>query len=176
MIRLYAEYADPDALARAVPDVRAWRPTRMEAYLPYPSAAVERALAEPPSRLSRFVLAAGLGAAAGAYGLQWLLNAYLYPLDAGGRPAHFPLAFVPITFEMGVLFASITAVASVIVGGRLLRLWHPSNDVDGMETATATKFWLEAQFPGSTTEREIERMIARLREGGAIAVRTQEER
>jgi hypothetical protein len=51
------------------------------------------------------VFAAGLGAVAGAYGLQWLLNAYLYPLDAGGRPAHFPLAFVPITFEMGVLFA-----------------------------------------------------------------------
>ena len=97
------------------------------------------------------MLAAGLGAAFAGYGLQWLLQAVLYPLNVGGRPPHFPLAFVPITFEMGVLFASLTAFAAVLVGGKLLRLWYPSAEVEGIESSTASHFWLELEVeePGS---------------------------
>lgn len=143
MIRVFAEYADPQALARAIGDVRAWGPVRVEAYLPYHVREVERALAARPSRLPWIVAVAGVLGAAGAYGLQWLLDAYLYPLDVGGRPPHFPLAFVPITFEMGVLAAAFAAVIGVLVGGRLLRLWAPSSDVIGIESSTAWRFWLE---------------------------------
>jgi hypothetical protein len=143
--RFYAEYGDVGALIRAITSVRGWGAVRVETYTPYPIAEIERALDAPASRLSRSVFAAGLAAAAGAYGLQWLLNAYLYPLDVGGRPAHFPLAFVPITFEMGVLFAALTAFASVLVGARLLRLWHPSSEVEGIESATASGLWLEVE-------------------------------
>jgi hypothetical protein len=172
MTRLYAELADPEALARAIEQVRAAGPVRVEAYTPYPSPAIERALAARPPRLGVAVFAAGLGAAAGAYGLQWLLNAYLYPLDVGGRPPHFPLAFVPIAFEMGVLFASLTAFAGVIAGGRLLRLWHPSRDVDGIESATHTRAWLELET--AATGAELDRLIEILRDAGALAVRRPE--
>ena len=145
MTHLFAEYDDPSALARAIADVRAWGAVRLEAYTPYNVPEIERSLAARPSRLSIAVLVVGLCAAGGAYGLQWLLNAYLYPLDVGGRPPHFPLSFIPITFEMGVLFASLTAVISVLVGARLLRLWYPSSDVPGIESATGWKFWLEIE-------------------------------
>ncbi len=143
MIHVFAEYDDPALLASAIHQVRAWGAVRVEAYTPYYVPELERALAARPSRLSIIVLVIGLGAATGAYGLQWLLNAYDYPLDVGGRPPHFPLAYVPITFEMGVLFASFAAVASVFVAARLLRLWHPSSDVPGIESVTGWKFWLE---------------------------------
>jgi hypothetical protein len=169
MTRLYAELADPEALVGAVAAARAAGATPVEVYAPYPSHAVERALGAPRSRLSVAVLAAGLGGAAGAYGLQWLLNAYLYPLDVGGRPPHFPLAFVPITFEMGVLFASLTAFLGVLVGGRLLRLWDPSRDVDGIESATATRCWLELETDASGPD--LEELIEILRQAGALAVR-----
>jgi Protein of unknown function (DUF3341) len=145
MTRVYAEYDDPGALARAIRSARAWGRVRIEAYTPYHVAEIERALDAPPSRLSYAVLAGGLTGAAGAYGLQWLLNAYDYPIDVGGRPPHMPLSYVPITFEMAVLFASFAAIAAVLVGARLLRLWHPSSEVPGIESATGWRFWLEIE-------------------------------
>jgi hypothetical protein len=111
MIRMYAEFEEPAELVRAIERIRAAVPVRVEAYTPYPVPEIEQALAARPSRLSTAVLIAGFTGACGAYGLQWLLNAYLYPLNAGGRPPHMPLAFVPITFEMGVLFAGLTALS-----------------------------------------------------------------
>jgi hypothetical protein len=168
-MKVYAEYQDPAQLAKAIPAVRAWASVRLDAYLPYPVAEIDRALAGRPSRLSTAVFAAGLGGAAGAYGLQWLLDAYLYPLDVGGRPPHFPLAFVPITFEMGVLFAALTAFVSVIVGSRLLRLWDPSRDVEGIESATHTSFWLVVE-PGEGAA-DLDALYSLLERSGARAIR-----
>ncbi|MGE0871868.1 MAG: DUF3341 domain-containing protein [Kofleriaceae bacterium] len=145
MIRVYAEYATASELLAAIERLVPDRLGRIEAYTPYPVPGIDRALGARPSRLSISVFAGGMGAAATAYGLQWLLDGYLYPLDVGGRPPHFPLAFVPITFEMGVLFASLTAVAAVLIGGRLARLWHHSNEVEGIESSTASGFWLELE-------------------------------
>jgi ActD protein len=172
MIHVFAEYEQPAALARAIADVRAWGDARFEAYLPYHVPEIEAALAARPSRLSRIVLVAGLGAAAGAYGLQWLLNGYLYPLDVGGRPTHFPLAFVPITFEMGVLFAALAAFAAVLWRARLLRLWYPSSDVEGIESATGWKFWLEIEplAPGA----DIDELVRVLKRSGPSLIRRQE--
>jgi hypothetical protein len=147
-MRLYAEYDDPAPLVRAIHAARAWGDVRLDTYTPYYSPEIDRALATRPSRLGLVVFAGGIGAAATAYGLQWLLNGYLYPLNVGGRPPHFPLAFVPITFEMGVLFASFAAVISVFVGARLMRLWDPSRDVHGIESSTHTRFWLVAEPVG----------------------------
>jgi hypothetical protein len=172
MSRLYAEYEDPAALARAIGDVRAWgdgRGVRVEAYMPYHVPEIERALAAPPSRLAWVVFAVGLLAAAGAYGLQWLLNAYLYPLDVGGRPPHFPLSYVPITFEMGVLFAAFTAVGAVLARARLLRLWHPSSDVEGIESATAWRFWLEITPLGG--DAQLDELLEIVQRTHPIAVR-----
>jgi hypothetical protein len=152
MTHLFAEYDDPIALARAIDDARAWGPVRVEAYTPYHVPEIERALAALPSRLSIAVFVVGMSAALGAYFLQWLFNAYDYPINVGGRPPHFPLSFVPITFEMGVLFASFTAVIAVLVGARLLRLWYPSSDVPGIESVTGTKFWLEIEPLGRTAD------------------------
>ncbi len=155
MSRSFIELPNAARLAGAIRLVRERGATYVEAYTPYPVPAVEEALGARHSRLSTAVLVVGLAAAAGTYGLQWLLNAYLYPIDVGGRPAHFPLAYVPITFEMGVLFASLTAFVSVLVGGRLVRLWDPSREVHGIESATGTGFWLEVDGVDELTLWEI---------------------
>ena len=165
MSRSFIELPNASRLAGAIRLVRERGATYVEAYTPYPVPEVEEALGAllpfdrsvrlGPSRLSAAVLVVGLAAAAGTYGLQWLLDAYLYPVDVGGRPPHFPLAFVPITFEMGVLFASLTAFVGVLAGGRLLRLWDPSREVHGIESATGTGFWLEVDGVDELTLGEI---------------------
>jgi hypothetical protein len=53
-----------------------------------------------------------------------------------------PLAFVPITFEMGILGASFAAFFGVLWAGRLVRPWHPVFEADGFDSASVDKFWL----------------------------------
>ncbi len=141
--RLLAEFATEAALAAAIRELHDTGHRRLEAYLPFPSHEVEEALGRPRSRLPYAVFIAGIGAAASAYGLQWLVNGYLYPLVVGGRPPHFPLPFVIITFEMGVLFAALCAVLGTLVLGRLVRLVDQVQAVPGFESATRDRFWLE---------------------------------
>lgn len=141
--RLLAEFPTEAQLAAAIRNLRGLGHRRLEAYLPFPSHEVEDALARPRSRLPIAVFVAGIGGASGAYALQWLVNAYLYPLIAGGRPPHFPLAFVIVTFEMGVLFAGLCAFLGTLVLGRLIRLLDDVQGTPGFESATRDRFWLE---------------------------------
>ncbi len=137
-----AEYGEADALLATIPALSARGHRVVEAYTPYPVEGLDEALGRGPSRLPWLVFAVALGAALAAYALQWLLNAYLYPLNVGHRPPHYPLSFVPITFEMGILFGAFTAVFGVLLAARLMRLWDPVFEVEGFDSATNDAFWL----------------------------------
>lgn len=165
--RLLAQYLDEDALARAIHALRARGYHALEAYLPFPAVAVEDALTTP-SRLPYLCFGVGIGAAAAAYALQWLLNGYLYPLVVGGRPPHFPLTFVPITFEMGVLFASFTAFIGVLWRGRLVRLTDPVQGTPGFDSVTRDRFWLEVSAADPAFDPD--RTRADLVETGALRI------
>lgn len=161
-----AEFDSPEALARAAKALRAQGYARLDAHTPYSVDAVREALGHRRSLLPYFVLAGGIVGVAGAYGLQWWTVAYDYPLDVGGRPPHFPLAFVPITFEMGVLGAALAAFLGVLFGGRLLRLWDPVFEVEGIESASVDSFWLrvdagDAAFEPVALSRRLSELGAR---------------
>ena len=142
MRSIVAEYRDARALVLAANTLRGRGYTRLEAYTPHPVRDLDPALAAPRSRLPWIVAVCGLGGAAAAYALQWWLDAWLYPVDAGNRPPHMPLAFVPITFEMGVLAAGIAAFVAVLALGGLVRLWHPIFETRGIESVTRAGYWL----------------------------------
>lgn len=133
-----------EADAKESPDVESSGGGRLpiEAYSPYSTEEVREALGRPRSKLGWYVFAAGLFGACGAYFLEWYLVAYLYPLNVGSRPPHMPLAFVPITFEMGVLCAASTAFFGALIAGRLVRPWHPVFETEGFESVSVDRFWL----------------------------------
>lgn len=162
---LVAEFSTPEQLVHALRVMREKGYCRLDAYTPYALSEVEEALRMQRSRLPWIVFVAGIGGAGGAYFLQWYLVAYLYPLHVGGRPPHFPFAFVPITFEMGVLLAALTGFVCVLAGARLLRLWDPVFGVEGFERATIDRFWLRVEtrdprFSDQETPRELEELGA----------------
>jgi hypothetical protein len=152
---LLTEFDGPKALARAALELRRLGYSRLKAYTPYSTPEVREALALRPSPLPWFVLGGGLLGASGAYLLQWYLVAHLYPLNVGGRPPHMPLAFVPITFEMGVLLAGFSAFFAVIVLARLVKLWRPVFEVDGFESASTDKFWLRVDESDPVFDPEV---------------------
>ena len=139
---LLAEFDDEHALRVAVQ--RLWDAgfTALETFTPYPVPGVTDRLGPRPSGVTR---AAGIGALVGAssaYWLQWYLNASNYPLDVGGRPYHSAPAFVPITFELGVLFTAFTAFIAGSLAAGLFRLWRPVFEVEGIERASIDRFFV----------------------------------
>jgi hypothetical protein len=165
--RILAQYEHEDALAEAIHRLRDKGYRTLEAYVPFLAIEIEDTLTVP-SRLPYLIGCVGLLAAATAYALQWLLNAYLYPLVVGGRPPHFPLVFVIITFEMGVLFASFTAVIGVLWRGRLVRLTDEVQGTPGFDSATRDRFWLEVSAADPAFDPD--RTRADLAETGALRI------
>lgn len=158
---LLAEFSEPEGLVAAIRAMHDEGYDRLDAYSPFPLPDAEEALHVPRTRLPYVIFAIGIAAAGGAYFLQWFLVAYLYPLNAGGRPPHMPLAYIPITFEMGVLFAAFAAFFGFLARARLVRLWEPVFEVEGFERASIDRFWLEVSaddplFDREKTARELE--------------------
>jgi len=137
---LLGEFEDADAMLAAIRELRrrGWR--RMDAFTPYPVKGVDEALGLPRSDLNWRVLPfAVLGTATG-YFIQWFCNAFDYPLNVGGRPPHSAPAFIPITFESGVLSAAIFGVLVFLHLTGLPRLHVPLFDVPELARATLDRF------------------------------------
>jgi hypothetical protein len=165
---LMAEFDSGPALLSGLRALRDAGLSRLDAFTPYEVAGLEELLGVRRSRLPWIALAAGLTFGGGAYLLQWWINVVDYPLNIGGRPYHSAPAFIPITFEMTVLFAAAAALISAFALGGLPRLWHPIFEVDGFERASIDRFWLAVDAPPPPADRD--RITAALEAAGALRI------
>jgi hypothetical protein len=134
-----AEFATAEELTTAVRSLDEKGYTLIETYSPVP---LSSGMPVRRSRLPAVVFLGGLLGGIASYLIQWYANAYAYPLDIGGRPAHAIPAFLIPTFEGTVLCASLTAFFGFFWITRLPRLWHPIFELEGFDAATADRYWL----------------------------------
>ena len=172
---LVAEVDSPERAVVAALRARELGYVRLEAYTPFPIAALDNALEIRRTRIPLVVLGAGLTGAAIALLIQWWTNAVDYPLDVGGRPLFSIPTDVPIVFETTVLFAAITAFAAVLLAGRLPRLHDPIFDLPGFERTSVDRFWVVVgdAFSGAddTREDEVAELTRELERVGATVIR-----
>jgi hypothetical protein len=162
-----AEFASADALLEAVRRVREAGHGRFETYSPYEVPGLDEALQRPPSRLPKLVFAAGLAAAAAAYGIQVYANVVRYPQNAGGRPAHAAAPFIISTFEGLVLGAAVVAFLGLLLVLGLPRLHRPVFEVDGFLRASRDRFFLAVERPRFGGGRALDDLLDSL---GPVAV------
>jgi len=105
---IFGEFGSSSAMLDAARRLRQRGITQLDAYSPYPITGAEEALGLRKSRVPWIALTGGLTGVTTAYLLQWFTNAVDYPINVGGRPLQAAPAFIPITFELGVLFAAFS--------------------------------------------------------------------
>jgi hypothetical protein len=120
-----ARFPGTKELYHACEKVRDAGYTRWDAHTPFPVHGLERAMGLRASQLPWIVLVMGLSGAGGGLLLQWWVSVHAYPLIISGKPLFSWPAFVPVIFELGVLFAALGAVLGMLGLNQLPMLWHP---------------------------------------------------
>lgn len=130
-----------EELLAALRGLRAAGYERLEVYAPWPVEEARELVPHRRSRVPLIMLITGLGGLAGAFLLQ-VWAAADYPLVVGGRPLFSWPAFVPVTFELTVLTASLCGLAGFLFLARLPRLDHPMFQHSAFERASQDAFFL----------------------------------
>jgi hypothetical protein len=138
---------------------------RLDIHSPYPLHGSDEALGLKRSTVPLVALVAGVTGALAGYGLQWYVNAFDWPINVGGRPPHSFPAFIPVTFELGVLFASLAIFVGLLAGYfGFPRTHHPVFEVEAFRSATIDALWLSAEVEAGEAEtfaQELRRLGAR---------------
>jgi len=136
-----AEYGSGEALLAAIERAKQDGFTKMEAYTPLPMHEVSHALGHE-NDLPKYVLGGGIVGALTGFGMQYFAAVIHYPINVGGRPLNSWPSFIPITFELTILFAALTAVLGMLALNGLPRPHHPVFSVPGFELASRDRFFL----------------------------------
>lgn len=117
--QLLGIFDNESSLVGAIHAARERRLRIVEVYAPYAVHGLDRVLGLKRSRLSWVCLIAGaLGAVLKLWFEIWTA-AIDWPVDVGGKPWNSLPAFVPITFEVMVLFAGLGTVGAFLLVSRL---------------------------------------------------------
>jgi len=113
---------------------------------PYPVHGLSKAMRIPSSKLGYVALFIGLGGVLFAVLAMSWIAIFEYPIVVGGKPFFSLPAFIPITFEVTVLSASIaTVVAMLFFFFKLPNISHPLHDTDYMKSVSVDKFGISIQ-------------------------------
>jgi hypothetical protein len=170
---LLAEFSAPGDLLRAAHKVRQAEYTRWDAHSPFPVHGLERAMGQARSKVPWFVLIMGLTGAAAGMILQWWVSSVAYPLVISGKPLFSWPAFVPITFECGVLGGGLGALIGFLFLSKLPEHYHPLFNSKHFEAVSDDKFFISIEADDPRFERETtERLLLDLGANRVELIRT----
>ena len=151
---LMAEFDTPEKLVSAARKAYAAGYREMDTYSPYPVEGLDEALRLGRTWISELVFLGGVTGALVAFGTQYYAAVFAYPLNVGGRPLNSWPAFIPITFELTILFAGIAAITFMLIFNRLPMPYHPVFNVPEFARASQDRFFIGIQANDRLFDRE----------------------
>ena len=139
---LLAEFDTPTELVVAARRAYEEGFRRMDAYSPFPIEELAEAIGMHSDRVPLVVLVGGILGGLGGYMLQYWINVISYPINVGGRPLHSWPAFIPVTFEMTILFAGLAGAFGMLALNGLPMPFHPLFNSSRFAFATRDRFFL----------------------------------
>lgn len=108
-----AIYTTEEAVLKAAKKVREAGFTKFDAITPYPVHGMEEACGIKRSWIPYVTFVAGITGLVSGLLLTWWTSAVNWPLNVGGKPPFSLPAFIPIMFELTILFAALSSVATL---------------------------------------------------------------
>ena len=170
---IYGIYDDDDLILQAVKTIKSKGHHVDEVYSPFPIHGLDHALGLKHSRLAITSFMYGCLGACCALLMFWYMMIYDWPMNIGGKPnftlnQNFP-AFIPITFEMTVFFASHLMVITFLIRCNLYP-GSPSKSPD--PRTTDDKFLMEIHTGGDKQKVKIIKDL--MKETGASEIKENE--
>ncbi len=137
-----AEYDDENKMLDAARKVRDSGYTRTDVFAPFPVHGIDEALGIKPTHLPWFSLVAGLTGTTVAISMQYWMNGIDYPYIISGKPYFSLPAFVPVMFELTVLFAAFTTIFAMLGLNGLPKFSNPVFTSPRFDKATDDRFFL----------------------------------
>jgi len=155
---LMAEFNDTTSIVAAARKAYAAGYRRMDGHTPFPIEELAEALGyRTRGRLPKLVFAGGLTGCVAGFGLQYWCSVFAYPLNIGGKPLNSWPSFIPITFEVTILLASLAAVLGMLGLNGLPRPYHPVFNVPEFRLASRDHFFLCIEAKDPNFDREATR-------------------
>lgn len=153
-----AEYTSVDTLLAACRRVRDAGYEKTDAFTPFPVHGIDKALGIKPTVLPWIVLGAGLTGTATALVMQIWMNAIDYPYIISGKPFISLPAFMPVAFELTVLFSSFGAFFGMWALNGLPKFSNPVFTDPRFDRVTDDRFFLyidskDEQFQRADVEK-----------------------
>lgn len=142
---LVAEFDREEDLIEAITALKVRGYDRIEAFTPYPVKELAQLLHPRARLIPFFVLMGGITGGIAGYLIQYYTAVIDFPLNVGGRPLHSWPAFIPVTFELSIMFAAVAGLAAFLIATRLPRLHHPIFNDEEFSRASWDRLFLCAE-------------------------------
>ena len=158
-------FSDDQKILQAAEKMRLAGYKKFDAITPFPVHGMEEAVGIKRSGIPYVTFIAGvLGLASGLY-LQYWTSAVSWAINVGGKPFFSIPAFIPVTFELTILFAALFSVGTMFFLNGLPMVNPPIIDPD----LTCHKFAL--WVPENEEGYSVEKVEAFLKELGAEEIK-----
>lgn len=142
---LLAEFDSASEIYHACEQVRDAGFAQWDAHTPFPVHGLDDAMGMKPSKLPWVVLVVGLSGTFTGTALQYWVHNYAYKLVISGKPYFAWPTYVPIIFEMSILFSAFATIFSIMGFCRLPRWNHPVFGSARFEKASDDKFFISIE-------------------------------